>query len=53
MMIMTENLKLVKRLNEDESFYAKFVAQERLKPYTVEYVMDSFNELKKRLGELL
>lgn len=48
-----ENLKLVKRLNEDESFYAKFVAQERLKPYTVEYVMDSFNELKKRLGELL
>lgn len=48
-----ENKECIKRLLYDNDYYNEFMHQEKLKPYAVEYVWNTFCELKKRFGELI
>lgn len=45
--------KMVKRLMEDEMFYRKFCEQEKLKPRTVDYIVDRMDTLRSRIANLL
>lgn len=48
-----ENIKLVKRLQTDDNFYNKFMQQEKLTPMAVDYVVDRYECLKKKLSLIL
>lgn len=49
----TENIKLIKKLNNDEEFYNKFMKQPKLMPYAEEYVHDRFMKLQDKIRLLL
>lgn len=48
-----DNIKLVKRLLQDESYYEDFMRQPKLKPQAADYVMDRLESLRDKIGELL
>jgi hypothetical protein len=49
----TENIKLIKRLKSDESFYNKFMQQNKFLPSAAEYIYDRFTKLENKLKETL
>ena len=44
-----ENIKLIKRLKNDETFYNKYITQEKLLPYTAEFVYNQMEKLKEKI----
>lgn len=48
-----ENIKLIKRLKNDEIFYNKYITQEKLLPYTAEFVYNQMEKLKEKIKILL
>ena len=48
-----DNISEVKRLNEDDAYYEKFVNQVRLYPQTADYIYDKLTELEKRIAMIL
>lgn len=48
-----ENIKLIKRLKDDDEFYRKWMKQPKLNPYTVDYIYDRIQSLEKKLREVL
>lgn len=48
-----ENIKLIKRLKNDETFYNKYINQEKLLPYTAEFVYSQMEKLKEKIRDLL
>lgn len=48
-----ENIELIKRLLQDESYYDDFMRQPKFKPQAAEYVMDRLEGLRNKIGELL
>lgn len=49
----TENIKLIKRLKDDEAFYKRFMQQPKLLPSAADYVQDRFVKLENKLKVLL
>lgn len=46
-------LDFIGQLNASQSFYEDFAMQDRLKPSAAEYVIDKFDQLEKRISDLL
>lgn len=47
------NKKEVRRLMEDQSYYEKFVRQEKLRPVMVDYLVYKLEKLKAKISELV
>lgn len=45
-------VKKVCELNANETLYAEFLSRTKLLPYTVDYIYDTFLQLKERLEAL-
>ena len=48
-----ENIKLIRRLKNDDEFYRKWMEQEKLHSYATEYIYDRLQKLEEKLREIL
>ena len=50
---LVDNIKLLKRLKNDDDFYYKFAKQPKLTKYTADYVYERLSLLKEKISILL
>lgn len=49
----SENIKLIRRLKNDDIFYRKWMKQDKLHPYAAEYIYDRMQKLEDKLRDIL